>query len=232
MFHDDPRVLGWDVWNEPDNPARDYRKVENQDKLELVKGVLPHVFRWGCAVNPVQPLTSGVWQGHWKDAGSRSAIAGLQLETLGHHQLSQLRRSRRVRGPHRRTHAGWVDRYSAPSIWPETWAAPWREFFRSPRGAMSTPSLGGSLPGGRRRICRGIPGRSPTLSLPETWFSNLIHPDGRAHDDNEIRVIQKLAGIRNADLFFFFFLKNNTRRPVRKPRATATRPRHITMTRR
>ena len=76
----DPRVLGWDVWNEPDNPSKDYRKVENADKLALVEAFLPHVFQWVRAVNPVQPLTSGVWQGHWKDPGSRSAIASLQLE--------------------------------------------------------------------------------------------------------------------------------------------------------
>ena len=36
--------------------------------------------------------------------------------------------------------------------------------------------------------------KRPYTSLPETWFSDLIHPDGRPHDDNEIRVIRKLAG--------------------------------------
>ena len=67
MFSNDPRVLGWDVWNEPDNPARDYRNVEHEDKQELVAAFLPHVFQWTRAVKPVQPLTSGVWQGHWRD---------------------------------------------------------------------------------------------------------------------------------------------------------------------
>src|SRR4029079_7369765 len=80
QFANDPRVLGWDVWNEPDNPAKDYSKVESADKLDLVAAFLPHVFGWVRAVNPVQPLTSGVWQGHWRDPGSRSKIASLQLE--------------------------------------------------------------------------------------------------------------------------------------------------------
>lgn len=80
LFRNDPRVLGWDVWNEPDNPARDYRKVEREDKQELVAAFLPHVFQWTRAMNPVQPVTSGVWQGHWRDPGSRSTICGLQLE--------------------------------------------------------------------------------------------------------------------------------------------------------
>ncbi|HEU4363746.1 MAG TPA: 1,4-beta-xylanase, partial [Mycobacterium sp.] len=35
-FRNDGRILGWDLWNEPDNPARVYRSVERDDKQELV----------------------------------------------------------------------------------------------------------------------------------------------------------------------------------------------------
>ena len=80
LFRNDPRVLGWDVWNEPDNPSRDYRKAERGTSSSWSPRSSPHVFQWARAVNPVQPLTSGVWQGHWRDPGSRSAICGLQLE--------------------------------------------------------------------------------------------------------------------------------------------------------
>ena len=80
-FRNDPRVLGWDVWNEPDNPARDYRKVEQEDKQELVAAFLPHVFQWARAVNPVQPLTSGVWQGHWRDPGNAARSAACNSST-------------------------------------------------------------------------------------------------------------------------------------------------------
>ena len=96
LFRNDPRVLGWDVWNEPDNPSRDYRKVEHVDKQELVAAFLPHVFQWVRAVHPVQPLTSGVWQGQWGEP--RKPQRGLQhpARALGRHQLPQLWRSRRV----------------------------------------------------------------------------------------------------------------------------------------
>ena len=36
QFRDDERVLGWDLWNEPDNPANQYREVERKDKIERV----------------------------------------------------------------------------------------------------------------------------------------------------------------------------------------------------
>ncbi|MCV7410678.1 1,4-beta-xylanase [Mycobacterium florentinum] len=80
QFRNDDRVLGWDLWNEPDNPAKEYRKVERADKLQRVADLLPQVFRWARAVDPAQPLTSGVWQGSWGDPGSRSAINAIQLD--------------------------------------------------------------------------------------------------------------------------------------------------------
>ena len=80
QFRSDDRILGWDLWNEPDNPATVYRTVERPDKDDLVAGLLPQVFEWARAVDPVQPLTSGVWQGDWADPSRRSPIAGIQLD--------------------------------------------------------------------------------------------------------------------------------------------------------
>jgi hypothetical protein len=79
-FRHDHRVLGWDLWNEPDNPARQYRDVERADKIDLVASLLPQVFRWAREVDPVQPLTSGVWDGNWGDPGRRSTVSAIQLE--------------------------------------------------------------------------------------------------------------------------------------------------------
>jgi hypothetical protein len=80
QFRNDDRVLGWDLWNEPDNPSREYREVERNDKQELVADLLPQVFRWAREVDPDQPLTSAVWQGAWADPQHRSAISGIQLD--------------------------------------------------------------------------------------------------------------------------------------------------------
>ncbi|WP_220474945.1 cellulase family glycosylhydrolase, partial [Streptococcus pyogenes] len=79
QFRNDDRVLGWDLWNEPDNPARQYRNVERSDKEQLVANLLPQVFRWARAVDASQPLTSGVWRGDWGQPQGRSAISDIQL---------------------------------------------------------------------------------------------------------------------------------------------------------
>src|SRR5579864_8295686 len=65
-FADDPRVLAWDVWNEPSNTNEGaYGNVELKDKQERVLALLPKVFAWARSANPSQPLTSGLWEGDW-----------------------------------------------------------------------------------------------------------------------------------------------------------------------
>ena len=65
-FAKDPRILMWDVWNEPDNTndnsyGRNNLKQEPDRKREIVTHLLDDVFQWARAVNPTQPLSSGSW---------------------------------------------------------------------------------------------------------------------------------------------------------------------------
>ncbi|MCE5309093.1 MAG: cellulase family glycosylhydrolase [Acidobacteriales bacterium] len=80
-FAKDPRVLAWDVWNEPSNGNRDsYGNREPANKTELVLALLPKVFAWARAAHPVQPLTAGVWVGEWGDPKKLSAENAVLLE--------------------------------------------------------------------------------------------------------------------------------------------------------
>jgi hypothetical protein len=80
-FAGDPRVLAWDIWNEPDNiNGNSYRKLEPSNKVELVAGLLPKAYAWTRAANPTQPLTSGVWEGDWAAGAKLSAVQKTQLE--------------------------------------------------------------------------------------------------------------------------------------------------------
>lgn len=50
--HDDVRVAGWDLYNEPGNSGLE------DDSLPL----LVDAFRWAREIDPAQPITSGVWR--------------------------------------------------------------------------------------------------------------------------------------------------------------------------
>src|SRR5690606_31761452 len=67
-FARDPRVHMWDLFNEPCNRnVASYGAHEPENKAELSLVLLRKVFRWAREVNPVQPLTAGVWIGEWTE---------------------------------------------------------------------------------------------------------------------------------------------------------------------
>jgi hypothetical protein len=78
-FANDPRILAWDMWNEPDNVNGVYQATEAPNKAELVDRLLPEVFAWARAEHPIQPLTSGVWAGDWSHADLESDTTKIQL---------------------------------------------------------------------------------------------------------------------------------------------------------
>ena len=80
-FGKDPRVLGWDIWNEPDNTNdSSYGKQEPPNKVDLVLALLPQVFAWVREAGVEQPLTSGVWRGDWSADAKLSPMERIQLE--------------------------------------------------------------------------------------------------------------------------------------------------------
>ncbi|ETW22628.1 beta-1,4-xylanase [Mycobacterium gastri 'Wayne'] len=195
QFRNDDRVLGWDLWNEPDNPARVYRKVERNDKLALVADLLPQVFRWARAVDPAQPLTSGVWQGSWADPGQRSTISGIQLDNSDVITFHS---------------------YAAPAdfeariaeLTPLGRPVVCTEYLARTRGS----TVEGILPIAKRHNVGAfnwglVAGKTQTYlpwdswdhpypRPPKVWFSDLLRPDGRAYQDGELQTIRKLTGVQ------------------------------------
>ncbi len=77
-FANDKRILGWDIWNEPDNRGGDI-EADYAAKVQRVDQLLPEAFAWARAMHPTQPLTSGVWQGDWSHPDKESATTKIQL---------------------------------------------------------------------------------------------------------------------------------------------------------
>jgi len=81
-FAKDDRILGWDVWNEPDNGnGGSYKELEPKNKNELVVALLPKAFAWARSAHPMQPLTSGVWKDDWSVPEKLGPGAKIQIET-------------------------------------------------------------------------------------------------------------------------------------------------------
>jgi hypothetical protein len=193
QFRSDNRLLGWDLWNEPDNPARQYRNVERSDKEQLVTNLLPQVFRWARAVDPSQPLTSGVWRGDWGQPQGRSAISDIQLansDVVTFHSYAEP--------------AGFESRIN--ELTPLGRPILCTEYMARPRGS----TVEGILPVAKRHNVGAInwglvagktqtyfPWESwdhPYTAVPKVWFHDLIRPEGRPFQDIEVLTVRKLAG--------------------------------------
>lgn len=78
-FANDDRILGWDVWNEPDNQGGDLA-ADAPAKVRRVDELLPKAFAWARSVKPSQPLTSSVWgDGNWTDPTLETETTKIQL---------------------------------------------------------------------------------------------------------------------------------------------------------
>jgi Cellulase (glycosyl hydrolase family 5) len=196
QFRNDDRVLGWDLWNEPDNPAREYKKVERQDKLTLVTKLLPQVFQWARSVDPGQPLTSGVWDGNWGDPGRRTPIAGIQLDNSDvitfHCYGKPADFEARIDE---------LTPLGRPIICTEYLARSLGSTVEGVLPIAKRRNVGalnwGLLAGKTQTYLPWDSWNHPYTTVPKVWFADLLQPDGRPHKDSEIQTIRGLTGAPN-----------------------------------
>lgn len=193
QFRNDDRVLGWDLWNEPDNPARAYRSVERADKQERVAELLPQVFRWARSVDPSQPLTSAVWQGNWADPQGRSTISGIQLDNADVITFHCYGEPAAFEG--RITELAPLGR---PILCTEYMA---RTLGSTVDGILpiakqhNVGALNWGLVAGKTQTY--FPWDSwdhPYTMIPKVWFHDLLRPDGKPFADTEAQTIRGLTG--------------------------------------
>ncbi len=104
-FRRDPRVLVWDLFNEPDNPnILSYADVELRPDTKAAAAValLRKAFVWARSVNPMQPITAGVWQGkaEWGNPAGLSPMKFVD-HRIRRPELPQLRPARAGHRPGR-----------------------------------------------------------------------------------------------------------------------------------
>ena len=193
-FAKDDRVLGWDVWNEPDNDGGgNYAKTP--DKQAWVAKLLPQVFDWTYSVDPTQPVTSGVWLGdHWDDLSKLNPVQRIQLtrsDVLTFHDY------------------GWPEQFEKRARWMLSYGRPVFNTEYMARGNGST--FDGSLPIAKKlnigmmnwgfvdgKTQTRLPWDSwkkpYTADEPTIWFHEVFRGDGTPYRQAEVDLIKRLAG--------------------------------------
>ena len=195
-FADDPRILAWDVWNEPSNTnGGAYGKVELKNKRQHVLDLLPKVFAWARSAHPSQPLTSGLWEGDWSSPDKLDQIARVQFEqsdVLSFHNYSWPEDFEQ--------HVRWLEAYHRPILC--------TEFMARSVGSTFDTILPIAKQHGIAAINWGlVAGKSQTylpwdswekpyvLQPPPVWFHEVFHPDGQPYREREAEIIRQLTGV-------------------------------------
>ncbi len=192
-FAKDDRILGWDIWNEPDNGGGDAAN-DVPAKIKRVNELLPEAFSWARSVNPTQPLTSGVWMGDWTDPAKESVTTRIQLaesDIISFHNY------------------GWPEEFEQRIKELQHLQRPILCTEYMARGAGST--FDGSLPIAKRYHVAAInwglvAGKTQTylpwdswqrpyvLSQPTIWFHEVFRNDGTPYRQREVDLIRELTG--------------------------------------
>lgn len=191
-FAKDDRILGWDLWNEPDNPADQYKGQEGKEPL--VRELLAQVFAWARAADPSQPLTSGVWwHDDWATEARLTPMEKLQLtesDVISFHDYS------------------WPEVFQARINQLKVYGRPILCTEYMARGNGST--FDGSLPIGKRENVAMInwgfvDGKSQTrlpwdswqkpyvTSEPPIWFHEVFRNDGTPYREAETDLIRRAS---------------------------------------
>src|SRR5579884_2105133 len=174
-FGKDRRVLGWDIWNEPDNEGGgNYHSQEPPNKTQLVLALLPQAFAWARAVHPSQPLTSGVWHGDWSDPAKLEPMAKEQLDlsdiTSFHNYSGAAEFEQRVKS---------LQQYGRPIICTEYMARPMKSTFEAILPIAKQYKVGainwGFVEGKTQTNSPCDPWEHPYVSAPPpAWFHDIF----------------------------------------------------------
>ena len=192
-FANDDRILGWDVWNEPDNGGGD-NAADVPAKVKRVNELLPKAFAWARSEHPSQPLTSGVWTGDWSNVDKESATTKIQLaesDVISFHNY------------------GWPEEFEAriKELQPQHRPILCTEYMA--RGAGST--FDGSLPVAKKYNVAAInwglvAGKTQTYlpwdswdkpyvrSQPTVWFHEVFRQNDKPYRQREVDLIRQLTG--------------------------------------
>lgn len=191
-FRNDRRVQIWDIYNEPDNPVPQYRHVELPNKAEVSLALLKKAYGWVREVNPSQPITSGVWIGHWPDVAKLSPTEKFQLEesdVITFHSYGNIDDVKRC--------VQNLRRYNRPILC--------TEYMARPRGSVFDPILGyfkdqnvgaynwGFVDGKSQTIYPWDSWTKEYTAEPSPWFHDILRRDGTPYDLKEVQYIKSLT---------------------------------------
>lgn len=175
-FANDQRVLLWDLYNEPGNSDKGNRS------LPLLKSV----FKWARQVNPIQPISAGVWRWDLEEL-NKFQIANSDIVT--YHDYTP-------ENEHLKT-VQFLKMNGRPLICTEYMARPRNSLFSTVLPMLKKENVGAinwGFVSGKTNTIYAWDTPMPDGSEPKLWFHDIFRKDGTAYIPEETNLIKKLTG--------------------------------------
>ena len=190
-FGKDPRVLAWDVWNEPDGlNLGSYG--DPQAKAQIVQLLLPQVFEWARSAHPMQPLTSPLWTGDWSTNASLNAVQKIQIslsDIISFHSYE----------PANQFEAKVISlqRFGRPVICTEYMARTLGSTIQTILPIAKRYGVAaynwGFVAGKTQTYYPWDSWQHPYPAPPPVWFHDLFYPNGLPYDVAEVQIVETLT---------------------------------------
>ena len=200
-FGDDPRVLAWDIWNEPDNGPEVALcdPVQLKAKSDLVVPLLRQAFAWARAEAPTQPLTSGIWFGDWSAPDMLSPIQQLQTgesDIISFHNYGV--------AADFTCRVNWLKAFGRPLLCTEFMARPTGSTFAAILPAAREEKVAtfcwGLVQGKTQTHLPWDSWKTPYIDGPTgPWFHDIFESDGKPHQADEVAFIRTMTGSDGLD---------------------------------
>jgi hypothetical protein len=195
-FAGDERILGWDLWNEPDNTNNSsYGKIELPNKVDYVLPLLKKSFGWARSAHPVQPLTAGVWAGDWTSPETLKPIEKVMIEesdVISFHNYDNAQEfEKRIKQ---------LQQYDRPLICTEYMSRGNGSFFEGSLPVAKKYNVGainwGLVDGKSQTIYPWDSWKKTYTSEPDLWFHDIFRKDGTPYRKAETDLIKSLTASR------------------------------------
>lgn len=194
-FAKDDRVLGWDIWNEPDNTnERAYGDVELENKEKYVLPLLKKSFVWAREAQPAQPITSGVWIGDWSTHDAMTPLQQLQIEqsdVISFHNYDDPEEFKK--------RIEWLQRYERPLLCTEYMARPNGSTFQGFLPIAKELNIAmynwGFVDGKTQTKYPWDSWDKEYTAAPEVWFHEVLRSDGTPYIEEEVELIKELTAV-------------------------------------
>jgi hypothetical protein len=175
-FGQDPRVLVWDLFNEPSNSGY----------MDAVMPLLKKSFEWARSANPSQPITSGWWHDH--PLSNEFMLNNSDIITF-HNYSSPENLENKILELQKK--------YNRPIICTEYMARKHQSTFAGCLPIFKKHNVGAinwGLVKGKTNTIYAWDEPIPSGEEPSLWFHDIFRPDGSVYKQAEVDFIRSITG--------------------------------------